>query len=312
MTEKAPNHVKGEFKAAVTFNSELKSGYWRMGLEFAGPGAEAFAGTSPGQFAEFDLSTTGLPVEEKIPVHLRDAVKRDVLLRRPFSFSRVTVDSGKAVVELLYCVLGPGTVRMTTLRRGNVINVIGPLGNGFSVPAGKTLAILVAGGMGAPPLQHMAQFLTERFATTDVIAFAGARSKEDLPYSTQLDKISQELGFSLREFANYGIKSSIATDDGSVGFTGTVTDCLSQWLGQESPPADGTIIYSCGPEPMLAAVAKIAAEKNIDCQVSMERLMACGIGLCQSCAVECKCDSDSEYKLCCKDGPVFDAREVNF
>jgi len=122
------------------------------------------------------------------------------------------------------------------------------------------------------------------------------------------------LGFSLGEFARYGIESLVATDDGSAGFAGLVTDCLSEWLDQSSSGGKDMIIYGCGPEQMLARVAKIAKQKKIDCQVSMERVMACGIGLCQSCAVECRVAESNEtvYKLCCEDGPVFDSREVVF
>jgi dihydroorotate dehydrogenase electron transfer subunit len=283
-----------------------------MTLEFDGPGADAFAATTPGQFAEFDLSGLALPAEGAIPQDLRDQSKRELLLRRPFSFSKVDTKGGRTTVDVLYCVLGSGTVRMTTLRRGDVLNVIGPLGNGFSVPDGKKLAILAAGGMGAPPIQHMAEFLTRRFPTIQAIAFVGAKSKDALPYSTPLDSVSQEIGFSLREFANHGIDSCIATDDGSCGFAGTVTDCLAQWLDSQAPDAAETIIYACGPEKMLAAVARMAADRHIDCQVSMERMMACGIGLCQSCAVECKSSGQTEYRLCCKDGPVFNAKEVLF
>ena len=94
-----------------------------------------------------------------------------------------------------------------------------------------------------------------------------------------------------------------------------VTERLARWLDeQRDGSAEGTIIYACGPEPMLAATAKLAAQRNIECQVSMERRMACGIGVCQSCAVECRVEGSNEtiYKLCCQDGPVFDSRAVVF
>ena len=122
------------------------------------------------------------------------------------------------------------------------------------------------------------------------------------------------MGFSLAEFAKYGIESHLATDDGSVGFAGFVTDALIERLKTNPHSAPDTIIYSCGPEQMLAKIAQIAQEHNIDCQLSMERRMACGIGLCQSCAVECKIDDSNQtvYKMCCKDGPVFDSKEVVF
>jgi dihydroorotate dehydrogenase electron transfer subunit len=129
-----------------------------------------------------------------------------------------------------------------------------------------------------------------------------------------MDEISEQLGFAIREFARYGIESIIATDDGSAGFHGLVTDCFLLWLKENRVEAKNAIIYSCGPEPMLAKVARIARERGIDCQVSMERRMACGIGVCQSCAVECRFEGSNEtvYKMCCEDGPVFDAKQVVF
>jgi dihydroorotate dehydrogenase electron transfer subunit len=203
---------------------------------------------------------------------------------------------------------------MTTLVRGNSINIIGPLGNGFTVPAGKKRALLVAGGMGSPPLEHLSQVLTSEHPTMDAIAFAGAKTKEDLPFEKPLDNLSREIGFWLKEFGRYSISSFVATDDGSAGFKGFVSACILDWLSQNSisfNPAEA-IIYACGPRSMLTTIAKLARDKKIACQVSMEEMMACGIGLCQSCAVKCKDQSGEKYKLCCKDGPVFDSREIVF
>jgi dihydroorotate dehydrogenase electron transfer subunit len=141
----------------------------------------------------------------------------------------------------------------------------------------------------------------------------GARTAEALPFEGHLDEIARQLGFCVPAFAKLGIPSIVATDDGSKGFHGLVTDRLAQWLDENSSQRqEETMIYACGPEPMLARVAKIAEQREIDCQVSMERRMACGIGLCQSCAVECRVPDSTEtvYRLCCKDGPVFDARDV--
>jgi dihydroorotate dehydrogenase electron transfer subunit len=182
------------------------------------------------------------------------------------------------------------------------------------MPEGKKTALLVVGGMGAGPLEHLAKVLTADYSDIEVIAFAGAKTVKELPFEARLDGISQQLGFSLPEFAKYGIESQVATDDGSAGFAGLVTDCLSEWLGKSDLSTKDMIIYGCGPEQMLARVAEIAKDKKIDCQISMERWMACGIGLCQSCAVECKVAGSNEtiYKLCCEDGPVFNSRVVVF
>jgi dihydroorotate dehydrogenase electron transfer subunit len=203
---------------------------------------------------------------------------------------------------------------MTTLSAGKSVSVIGPLGNGFQMPAGKRMALLISGGMGAGPLIHLAKTVITDYPDVEVIAFAGAKTKTELPFEKPTDEISQQLGFSLHEFARFGVESELATDDGSAGYEGLITDCFSKWLGRRSLSAKDTIIYSCGPEKMLARMAKIAEEKKVDCQVSMERQMACGIGVCQSCAVECRVEGSSEtiYKLCCEDGPVFDSREIVF
>ena len=306
---------KGQFEASVLFNKYLRKCFHRLGLQLTGAGAEAFAKTRPGQFAQFDISTVALPPPEAIPEELKDVAAKQILLRRPFSFARVAREkTGTTAVEVVYCVLGPATLRLTTLAKGQSINVIGPLGNGFPVPQGnKKKAILVAGGMGSPPLEHLAQVLTAEAPKVDVIAFAGAKTKDDLPFEKVLDKISQELGFWLAEFARYSISSFVATDDGSAGFKGLVSNCILDWFKQDNINPAEIIIYACGPKAMLASIAALAAQKRIDCFVSMEEMMACGIGLCQSCAVKTKQDGTGEhYKLCCKDGPVFDAKDVVF
>jgi len=316
MSEEYPSSAKGVFEATVSSNKHIGHRFYKLRLEFSVAGARAFADFSPGQFAELDLSSAALPPAESIPENLLDAAERNILLRRPFSFTDVTADKDKTFVDLLYCVVGPATLRMTTLSAGDSVSVIGPLGNGFSIPDGKRTVLLIAGGMGIPPLLHLAKHLTSNFRATriNVIAFAGAKTAKDLPFEGQLDEISQQLGFSIPEFAKYGIESMVATDDGSAGYHGFVTDCLAEWLDQSRLDINSTIIYSCGPELMLARMAEIAKDKNIDCQLSLERRMACGIGLCQSCAVQCRLNGSNEtvYKMCCKDGPVFDSREVVF
>ena len=317
---------KGRFEAKVSFHKKLNERFYRLGLQLEGHGAEAFEKMTPGQFAQFDVSNIATPAPQAIPEGLRDVSTRQILLRRPFSFARVVKEKNITTVEVLYQVLGPGTVRLTTLAKGDVISIIGPLGRGFRVPQGKKLAILVAGGMGFPPLEHLAQVITANHKEIEPIAFVGAKTKYNLPFEKQLDKISQELEFSIAEFGRYVVRSLIATDDGSAGFKGTVTDCMLDWLNRNNPNPAQTIIYACGPPAMLARIASVAAEKHIDCQVSMEEMMACGIGLCQSCVVKCvasagggipaggKADTPGKttYKLCCKDGPVFDSKDVAF
>jgi len=305
---------RGVFSAVVSSNRQIRERFYKLKLEFSGSGAKAFSKFKPGQFAQLDLSTTALPSPDSIPEDLADASGRRILLRRPFSFTDVTTQKDKTTAELLYCVVGPATLRMTTLAAGDSLSIIGPLGNGFWVPHGKKTALLIAGGMGSPPLQHLAKVLTADHSDIEIIAIAGAKTARELPFESQLDEISQQLGFALPEFAKYGVKSMLATDDGSAGFAGPVTDCLSEWLEEHGSGRDSMIIYACGPEAMLARVAEISKEKNIDCQISTEQRMACGFGVCQSCAIECKVEDSNEtiYKLCCEDGPVFDNREIVF
>jgi len=300
---------KSIFTALVLSNKAIGQHFYNIQLQLTGDGEKAFRNALPGQFAELDLSNLALP--EQIPDELSERCQRQIILRRPFSFINIECSGGKAILEILYCVLGPATLRMKTLKPSDKINLIGPLGNGFKIFNDKTLAILVAGGMGAPPLQHLAKELKNK--CPDIIVFAGAKSLSELPYSDiKLENISNEPGLVLNEFARYNVKTLISTDDGSAGHKGFVTEILKKWLKSKKPDYGKTIIYACGPEAMMKQVAAISSEFNIFCQVSLERIMACGTGLCQGCAVKCidKQTKETGYKLCCKDGPVFWADEV--
>jgi len=298
--------------ATVVRNFKLGPCFYRLSLSLDGAGAKAFSNFNPGQFIEIKVSDLAIPPKDNIPEELVDVSKRNVLLRRPFSLCDVQCKGSKVVIDILFRVLGAATVRMTTLKEGDKVNVIGPLGNGFSIDKSKTNALLVAGGLGAPPLQHLASYMRANLPDMRVVAFAGAASYQELPFTVLIDN---EEGLFIEEFSRMRVESHIATDDGSAGFKGFVTDRLEQWIKEHSPEADESIIYSCGPEPMLANVARLAEKYNIDCQVSMESMMACGIGLCQSCAVEANNpagEGESVYKLCCQDGPVFDCKDIKF
>jgi dihydroorotate dehydrogenase electron transfer subunit len=307
---------KGMFEAVVLSNRQIGLTFYKLRLELSGAGAVAFSRFRPGQFAQLDATTAELPPADEIPEELADAAQRQILLRRPFSFTDVSKHGDKTTAELLYCVVGPATLRMTTLRPRSRVSIVGPLGSGFWLPEGKNKAFFVFGGMGTAPIQYLAKDMMEGELRSEIeiVAFAGAKTRWGLPFEKRADEMSEYLGFAIREFARYGIESRIATDDGSAGYHGLVTDCFLNWLKENKVDAKSSIIYSCGPEPMLATVAKIAKDRGIDCQVSMERRMACGIGVCQSCAIECRIEGGSEttYKMCCEDGPVFDAKEVVF
>ena len=189
--------------------------------------------SSRGNSCRWTFPTLGLPAEDLIAPELRDAAKRNILLRRPFSFADVTVGRERTTAELLYCVLGPASVRLTTLDSGDSLSIIGPLGNGFSVPQGKRLALLVVGGMGAPPIRCLAKLLRAEHPDTSIIAFVGAKTAKSLPFEGRFDEVPEQIDFLIPAFAEYGIPSAMTTDDGSAGRRGFITERLAQWLDEQ-------------------------------------------------------------------------------
>lgn len=206
----------------------------------------------------------------------------DVFLRRPFGIA--DTDENEGQLTMYYRVMGKGTRVLTALKRGDVVNCLGPLGHGFSLNAKRPL--LVGGGMGLAPLLYLAK----RFrGKADVLM--GGRNRDELFW----EKI----------FAHYVRKTFVATDDGSLGTKGFTTELLPKVLGNEAYDC----VYTCGPEIMMRGIANIAAQKGVACQVSLEKRMACGLGACLSCV----CDTaNEERKKICKDGPVFWAQDVFF
>jgi dihydroorotate dehydrogenase electron transfer subunit len=216
-------------------------------------------------------------------VHIRISQGADFLLRRPFSVHRADAEAGH--IEILYQVLGRGTRALADKHPGDVMDAIGPLGTGFSVPEGAAHALVVAGGLGVAPMGMLLEHLAGvGVATTAVV---GAPTEGRL------------LAMELVE-AN-ARRVLPCTDDGTCGTSGFVTAALPAALADHPD-----IAYVCGPEPMARAVAAACAEAGVPCQVSLERLMACGVGACLSCVVKLR---DRQARACV-DGPVFDAEEV--
>jgi dihydroorotate dehydrogenase electron transfer subunit len=215
-------------------------------------------------------------------VHLRVARGADIILRRPFSVHRV---SGERI-EILYQILGEGTLRMAEKTIGEKMDVVGPLGRGWQVPETARHALLVAGGLGAAPLGMLAEQLAARGVAVAVAQ--GAPTASRLVARDLFERVARRVEF--------------ATDDGTAGDRGFVTAPARRLLAEEH----FDVVYTCGPEPMERAIAALANEAGVACQVSLERLMACGIGACLSCVVSTK----SGLRRACVDGPVFDAEEV--
>jgi dihydroorotate dehydrogenase electron transfer subunit len=212
-------------------------------------------------------------------------------LRRAFSIAATQDDT----FDIVYRVEGRGTTLLSRHQRGDIMDVLGPLGVPFAPPAAHN--ILVGGGVGVPPLamlaaQHRAD---PTYSMTGII---GARSKD---YLVCVDDLEQN-----------GIAVSIATDDGSVGTQGRVTELLEPMLDRLLPGAERPLVYSCGPLLMLRAVAKLCATYNVPCQVSLEESMPCGVGVCNGCVVPLlhATDDYGAYRRICVDGPVMWAHEI--
>ncbi len=219
----------------------------------------------------------------------------DPLLRRPFSIHYADRDTGKMV--LVYEVRGRGTKALAERRPGEVIDVLGPLGRGFGIPEtddGRPF-LLIGGGIGVVPLYFTARTLEARFGADRVTFITGARTASLILCQPEFEKHCRDY--------------HVCTDDGSAGFHGFVTGRMCQCLdaGEMCAPP---IIYACGPTPMLKAVSKLAKERNLDCQVSVEAKMACGVGACLSCVIKVRDGDSFKYVRSCHEGPVFDAGEV--
>lgn len=282
--------------ATVLDNLHINDRHWRISLALAGQPADIFAGFTAGQFILLDVRTAGILQTDTYPMELTDRFNRHIILRRPFSPMQVDTGPDWVRLELLYRVVGPATARMTGLRPNDRLRILGPLGRGFTIDPTKTTALLVAGGIGLPPVYCLARQIARSYPHIQSRLLLGVSSAGQMPV-TQFDP---------------GLQVHVCSEDGSIGNKCVVTKLLSDWLeGYNDDPAK-VFIAACGPEQMLAHVARIATSYRIDCQVSMERYMTCGIGLCQGCVVRCSGQSGDTYKLCCQDGPVFDAKEVIF
>ena len=212
----------------------------------------------------------------------------DPLLKRALAVYSIPGADGE-VLTLLIKVVGPGTRQLAALREGDRVALIGPLGNGFDTSLARgRVSLLVAGGVGIASVFLLAKELGD--AGEEVHLLYGARSARDL--------------VGLRDFQDLGIRVRVATEDGTRGVRGRVTRILEPYLRRW--PAPELALYTCGPNPMMEAVSRLASDHGVGCQVSVETPMACGFGVCLGCSVR----TVRSYRLACTHGPVFDAREV--
>ncbi len=237
------------------------------------------------------------------------------LLRRAFSIAGLCRTSDGVDIAVIYRVVGKATRWMESLEIGDHLSVLGPLGNGFPISEERPVAWLVAGGVGLPPMLWLAEALHRAGKRT--VAFCGARTAELFALAVEPDvqaaTDAAHATLCCREFARSGTAVVISTDDGSLGFPGHIGAAMLAYHASNPIQPQDVVVYVCGPEVMMRFVAEHCIEQEIECHVCMERAMACGTGLCQSCVVPVRDEGDVDrwsYRLCCTDGPIFDARCV--
>lgn len=218
----------------------------------------------PGQFLNIRVSSQAYP-----------------LLRRPFSVCDVEGEN----IYLMFNIFGEGTRILAGKSNGDLIDILGPLGNGFNLSDDYETAVIVAGGLGSAPFPFVTRKLNGK---KEMISFIGGRTSTDV--------------------ITYGMKNVFtASDDGSAGFKGTVVDLLNSKIDELKKK--NIKVFGCGPTPMLKALKGFCVKHNIVCEVSTECAMACGFGICQGCPIE-STNNKEKYLLVCKDGPVFNVKDV--
>ena len=223
-------------------------------------------------------------------IGIRVSNDTDPLLRRPFSIHRINKEN--KTIEILYKVLGKATQLLTKFRLGDFIDALGPLGSGFKIDKAKQVAVFVGGGAGIAPLFAAAEEAKKQ-GIKAVYAVIGANHRTAVLCEA--------------DFKALGVETYVTTDDGSYGKKGLASDILLELLSSHLTPLTSHL-FACGPKPMLKAISEIAQQYKLDCQLSLEEWMACGVGACKGCAVKTK----SGYKMVCKDGPVFNYKEISW
>ncbi len=257
--------------ASIAQNTQIAPDIYLMEIE----SPEIAEGAQPGQFLHLRCSDTLAP-----------------LLRRPISIADVDKRAGK--VKIIYRVVGQGTQLLCQKSPGDLLDIIGPLGRGFPMPDKGKTSIIVGGGIGVAPLLYLAKEL------------AGDETNGHKPL-TFLGFATKEEAFGIDFLKSLGIKVEICTDDGTLGHKCFPTELLKEHL-KEFQDKSKITLYACGPKPMLSGIKGIAANENITAYLSLEERMACGVGACLGCSVK---SSKSGYKRVCKDGPVFEAGEID-
>jgi dihydroorotate dehydrogenase electron transfer subunit len=232
-----------------------------------------------------EIAEAALP-GQFVMIRIREGL--DPLLRRPFSIC----GTKRKLFLVLYRVIGGGTLILAARKSGERVSVLGPLGRGFDLPRPRHTPLILGGGIGIAPLC----FLAQKLGALPVPMMLGAASAKDVISINDMD---------------IGLKDiSIATDDGSKGHHGVVTDLLRVHLDEKSMD-EKPFVYACGPPPMLRKVAEMTMD-GTPCQVSLEAAMACGVGACQGCVVKAAPEEGKTWCHVCKEGPVFYVSQIDW
>ena len=259
-------------QAIIRFKNQVSPDCYHMGLECN----SELIKSVPGQFVMVQVGEGDMP-----------------LLRRPFSICGLMSGNGRPEgIELLIKVVGRGTRWLAGLGVGETLDLLGPLGHGFRVGRDEKRIYLAAGGIGVAPIRFLASDLMARGVRPENChVFLGGRSRLDL--------------LCMEDFQALGIAVTLTTDDGTMGDQCLITDPLEIAIRENRPD----IVCACGPHGMLACIAGIVELHQVRCQLSIETMMACGMGVCLGCAVESRKQQES-YLHACIHGPVFDAQDL--
>ena len=261
--------------------------------------------------------TLKIAPEDRVPIpgqfyNVRCSEGTNPLLRRPLSVHRIITDKDSIHLEMLYQIVGTGPQWLSRRQKGEILDIIGPFGNGFMIDASASDIVIVAGGCGIAPLYAVCESVSKKNRNANIAIIIGVRSKTDVFY----EEPCREIG-----------ELHIATDDGSYGFHGTAFD-LYVHLTEQNTVSKHSPIYGCGPPVMFRGLAKMTEKFGTFCQVSLETHMGCAFGACLTCALPLRPeavrknrqwpkpalqwseDGNMVYSLVCKDGPVYDIKEV--
>ncbi|GJM25931.1 MAG: dihydroorotate dehydrogenase B (NAD(+)), electron transfer subunit [Phycisphaerae bacterium] len=305
--------------ASVTSNQPICREHYRLTLR-----CHDFAEAKPGQFVQLSPESISPNAGGDSNARENDSANQGQgvslntpalpFLPRAFSIGGLRRDGANCEIDIIYRVVGVATQWMATLRPGQQVSVLGPLGQPFPIIDTKPRAFLIGGGVGVPPLLWLAKALTH--AGIDTIAVIGSTTKELLPLNHQGNpdpaSDAREAQLTSTEFANARTPVIISTDDGSFGFTGNVVQAFQAHLDSNNIGSADTVVYTCGPERMMQGVSELCAAKSFECYVCMERSMACGVGTCQSCVVTVQSEGERDwrYALCCTEGPIFESTNI--